>query len=65
VPSRNRLFWLSKFRDNRRRDERMILELKRAGFTVVTVWECEVSKPLVLGRALSRVVRAADRARSR
>lgn len=62
VPSRNRAFWLSKFRDNRRRDRRVVSQLERAGFTVAVVWECEVMRSGLLGRRLSKVVRAARRA---
>jgi DNA mismatch endonuclease, patch repair protein len=58
VPSRNRTFWLSKFRDNRRRDRRVLLQLERVGFTVVVIWECEVMQPRVLRQRLSKVVRA-------
>ena len=58
VPSRNRAFWLSKFRDNRRRDRRVVSELEQAGFAVATVWECEVGELQILRRRLSRVMRA-------
>ncbi len=61
VPTRNRAFWLSKFRDNRRRDRRVVSQLEAAGFTVAVVWECEMAKPGVLDRKLSKVVRAARR----
>ena len=61
VPSRNRAFWLSKFRDNRRRDRRVVSQLEEAGFTVAVVWECEVAQSPVLRRRLSKLVRAARR----
>jgi DNA mismatch endonuclease (patch repair protein) len=41
VPKRNRDFWLAKFEANRKRDKRAISGLRRAGFTVVLIWECE------------------------
>ena len=59
VPTRNRAFWLAKFRDNRRRDRRVVSQLERAGFTVAVVWECEAVAPRVLGRRLAEVVRIA------
>ena len=59
VPTRNRAFWLAKFRDNRRRDRRVVSELERQGFTVSVVWECEVVEPHTLARRLAGVVRAA------
>ncbi len=61
VPTRNRAFWLSKFRDNRRRDRRVVSQLEAAGFTVAVVWECEMLEPHVLGQRLSKVVRAGRR----
>jgi DNA mismatch endonuclease (patch repair protein) len=61
VPTRNQPFWLAKFRDNRRRDRRVVSQLVAAGFTVAVVWECEMARPLVLRQKLSMVVRAARR----
>lgn len=42
IPTNNREFWIAKFADNRRRDRRKADALRRAGFRVTTVWECEV-----------------------
>lgn len=61
VPTRNRAFWLSKFRENRRRDRRVVSRLAKAGFTVAVIWECEVAKPRVMSRRLAKVVRVARR----
>jgi len=58
VPTRNRDFWLAKFRANRRRDRRVVSELEERGFTVAVVWECEVATPAVLARKLSEILRA-------
>jgi DNA mismatch endonuclease, patch repair protein len=44
VPSRNRSFWLAKFEANRIRDAGKILRLRRQGFRVLIVWECELRK---------------------
>lgn len=54
IPYRNRAFWLGKFRDNRRRDRRVVLELERQGFVVGVLWECEVIQPSVLRARLSK-----------
>lgn len=62
VPTRNRAFWLAKFRDNCRRDRRVVSQLEADGFTVAIVWECEVRKPAVLKARLASVVRASRRA---
>ncbi len=60
IPKRNRQFWLDKFEENRGRDSRATRALRRAGFTVVVLWECHLrrwSQDLVtrrLGRLLLR-----------
>jgi len=54
LPKRNRDWWNEKFRDNRRRDARKTRALERAGYTVVTVWECETGNAPELGRRLRR-----------
>src|SRR5262245_60152603 len=41
TPKRNREFWETKFRDNRRRDGAVIDSLRDIGFDTVVVWECE------------------------
>lgn len=41
VPKSNRKFWIAKFRDNRRRDRRCIARLRREGYRVVLIWECQ------------------------
>lgn len=41
TPKRNAAFWADKFAANVRRDACAIAALKRAGYTVATVWECE------------------------
>jgi DNA mismatch endonuclease Vsr len=47
IPKSNTDFWIEKFRANRARDSRAIRALRRRGYRVVVVWECEV-------RAVSR-----------
>ncbi|WP_036241992.1 very short patch repair endonuclease [Mesorhizobium sp. STM 4661] len=42
VPKSNTKFWTSKFRANRQRDAYAIVELRREGFKVVVVWECQI-----------------------
>jgi DNA mismatch endonuclease (patch repair protein) len=45
VPKNNRQFWLAKFARNRERDRQVQSALKRAGYVVIVVWECEVDVP--------------------
>jgi DNA mismatch endonuclease (patch repair protein) len=42
VPKSNRLFWRAKFARNVARDRRVRATLKQSGWTVITIWECEI-----------------------
>lgn len=44
MPSTNQEFWKEKFRRNVERDKREQAELKKLGWKVIVVWECEVNK---------------------
>jgi DNA mismatch endonuclease Vsr len=44
VPKTNTSFWMQKFRDNRRRDARAIRSLRKDGYLVVTIWECQPTR---------------------
>lgn len=57
VPKTNRAFWLTKLAANRERDARKVRALRRLGFRVAVVWQCELKKPAVLERKLAKVVR--------
>ena len=54
TPKRNRSMWLKKFRGNRRRDELVEQELRRKGFDVIVVWECELQHDSRVRRRLAR-----------
>jgi DNA mismatch endonuclease, patch repair protein len=42
TPSSNKDFWSTKFKDNQERDSRNIKALKKSGWRVLIVWECEI-----------------------
>ena len=44
LPKSHRSFWNQKFRNNVRRDKDKTLQLKRAGWKVLIVWECKLKK---------------------
>ena len=44
MPSSNQDYWLRKLEGNRRRDRRHRAALKRAGWQVLVVWECQTKK---------------------
>lgn len=56
VPKRNRAFWARKFATNRHRDRRVTAALRRAGFCVVIVWQCQTEQPQRLQRRLERLL---------
>lgn len=51
-PGRNSEFWRAKFARNIERDRENQGELRRLGWRVVVVWECETRNPAKLGRRL-------------
>lgn len=55
VPKRNTEFWEAKFRRNVERDARAIQQLEEAGWTAITIWECELKKA-VIDETMERVV---------
>jgi len=54
LPKTHREFWKAKIERNRRRDERDKEALRRMGWHVMTVWECQL-KPAVRYRTLREV----------
>lgn len=52
-------FWQKKFELNRERDERKRRELVAAGWTVLTIWECEIkANPSEVATAIVRILEA-------
>jgi len=65
VPKRNRPFWLAKFAANKRRDRRVASALRRRGYTVVTVWECDTERrAAVVAARIKTILARAGSARS-
>ena len=52
LPKRNRAFWREKFVNNRDRDRQKETDLRRAGFAVLVIWECELDDQPALVRRL-------------
>ncbi|HUG10041.1 MAG TPA: DNA mismatch endonuclease Vsr [Opitutaceae bacterium] len=55
TPTARKEFWLEKFQANVARDKRQASELRRMGWRVVNVWECETSNQRKLVTRLLRV----------
>jgi len=46
IPTSNIKYWQKKFAATKERDNNNILELKKMGWNVIVVWECEIEKNL-------------------
>ena len=44
IPDDNRAFWARKLLDNLARDKRTVRKLRRLGWSVKTVWECQTKQ---------------------
>ena len=56
LPNTRRDFWEAKVNSNRKRDRLAAAKLRREGWRVLTVWECEVKRPDALKRRLIRLL---------
>lgn len=54
-------FWRNKFTANVARDRLVRLQLRRLGWRVLVVWECETRRPEALTLRLSRQIRSTSR----
>ena len=54
VPSTRPEFWLPKLQRNGERDRTNAASLRKLGWRVLTVWECELGEPGQLARRLAR-----------
>jgi DNA mismatch endonuclease, patch repair protein len=54
MPSSRKEFWKTKFRQNRDRDQRVVKELRRSGWRVITVWQCQIGNKGQSAEAMAR-----------
>lgn len=54
IPKSRVGFWLLKLEGNRKRDQRKLAELRAQGWSTLTVWECELKKPMKVRTRLKR-----------
>ena len=57
IPGTRAAFWAQKFEANKRRDAKNVRALRRAGWRVLTVWECSISSPTKAKKRLDALVR--------
>lgn len=55
TPKARARFWASKFEGNVVRDRRVRQELRRLGWRICTIWECQTKDHRVLNRLLNRI----------
>lgn len=53
-------FWLEKLEGNAARDKRTVLHLRRLGWNVAVIWECETRNPDLLLTMLVRLMNRLD-----
>lgn len=56
VPKSRTEFWVQKFADNVKRDAKNQTVLRKLGWTILIVWECETAKPDRLAIRLRREI---------
>ena len=56
LPKSNTEFWKEKFDRNVARDEEKTRALEALGWTVITIWECELKDPEAVKRRLSSLL---------
>jgi DNA mismatch endonuclease (patch repair protein) len=56
MPATNQEYWLAKFERNRARDSKTRAALRKAGWSVLVIWECE-TRPARLQQLQSRLMK--------
>lgn len=55
TPSTNKNFWINKFKKNVENDEKHNKKLKKMGWKVITIWECEARKEIKIKGKINQV----------
>lgn len=61
IPSSRREYWLPKLQRNAARDKTVLRQLRKLGWRVLVVWECQ-TKPNKLDRLADRIARFLEKA---
>ena len=56
TPASNQDYWLPKFRATVKRDKKNQAALRRAGWKVMVLWECQTKKPESLSRRILKML---------
>lgn len=55
TPKTRTCWWMAKFESNQTRDKKISSKLRRSGWRVLTVWECETRNPVKLEKLASKI----------
>lgn len=61
TPKTRKTFWLAKFQGNVERDQRVQGQLRRAGWRVTVIWECQVNDLDKIARRIERFLAKKDK----
>jgi DNA mismatch endonuclease (patch repair protein) len=61
VPRNNRDYWIAKIARNKTRDRRVARQLRLQGWSVLSIWECELRDELRLQRRIERFFKMRSR----
>lgn len=56
LPETRREFWAKKIGDNVKRDQRQVSELRKHGWRVLLIWECELRDSRIQERAVEKLI---------
>ncbi|MCU7492383.1 MAG: DNA mismatch endonuclease Vsr [Ignavibacteria bacterium] len=57
MPKSNIIYWRKKFESNQQRDKSVKRSLEKLGWKVITVWECELTRPQKKDHTLESIVK--------
>jgi DNA mismatch endonuclease (patch repair protein) len=63
-PKKNRSYWAPKLQRNCERDKEVSTQLRKAGWTVLRIWEHQLDKPIMILRRLERALAKRSNAKS-
>lgn len=55
IPKSNEIYWINKFEKNRRYFQKARMELRRKGWKVLVIWECETGKQNNLDKLINAI----------
>lgn len=58
MPSTRKTFWRTKLEGNRTRDRRNVKRLRKLGWSVLVIWECQIGNPERLAKRIARFLSA-------